>query len=69
MKKLLNFIANESKPSHSVSKNRKRTYSISMDFEDNLLASSKEMSSFSDSWVSKEIENSKLYFYEKIEEA
>lgn len=69
MKKILNFIANREKTSHSASISHSHIYSIPMDFEDNLLVSSKETNSFSDSWVSTELERSKLYFYEKIEEA
>ncbi|GEM_PF-2946489 len=69
MKHLFDFISKTTKPSVTIKKNRSGAHSISMDFEDYLLLTSSEVDSFSDSWVNKELERSKVYFYEQIKEA
>ncbi|MGA4637413.1 hypothetical protein ACPA5B_26405 [Pseudomonas solani] len=69
MKDLLKHIFDDSKANQELRTKNNNAYSIRMDFEDNLLESSREMSSFSDDWVSEEIERSKLYFYETIKKA
>lgn len=69
MKNFFNMSSDGTKAKNKAPKSRSGAHSISMEFEDNLLESSRAMSSFSDTWVNKELERSKLYFYEKIKEA
>lgn len=69
MKYLFNFISSKNKPAVTIVKSRDGAYSISMDFEDQLLDSSSEADSYSEKWVNKELERSKVYFYEQLKEA
>ncbi len=48
---------------------KENTYSIPMAFEDNLISRSLDAHSYSEEWFSKEIKNTKGYFYKKLSEA
>jgi len=69
MKYFFDFISTKKKPAVTIVRSRDGAYSISMDFEDQLLGSSSEADSYSDKWVNKELERSKVYFYEQLKEA
>lgn len=69
MKHIFSAVFKKSKSAPATVKVRDGAHSISMDFEDHLLISSFDIDSFSESWVKKERERSKVYFYEKIKEA
>ncbi|MCQ4241146.1 MULTISPECIES: hypothetical protein [Stutzerimonas stutzeri group] len=69
MKNFFDFISKKTKPSVTVVSSRDGAFSIPMDFEDRILFSSGEVDSFSEKWVNKELERSKIYFYEQLKEA